>query len=341
MIAYLIWSALAYAFHRKNITIAAWLIAIGWLIIGNIFGYYPFRVFAVLISSIGFAYGLRLIVKSILLSTEIQKSKQGEWRINGMINVAILTGVLLWSYLWFSIFAKRWVSWFQIIVWFLVTSILLTTMMDYDKHFKKKSFLQILKHSLPNIWGIIKKYVRLLLPIGALRAISTAIGQKMLEIGIDLFQRTPKSWIIIIIISFLGAILGHIISVYILRNKKNVAMIFTIIFWLATIYFPHIINKYEYYITLKISGFFIGVFFGIAVNLLEGRYFFHIGDDHRKEYGSVAYGIMTSIIIFIIMIASDYLNKVIGMKISFFFFGIILLLMPFFIRKFDAPNIPK
>ncbi|MFA7298143.1 MAG: hypothetical protein WC010_00710 [Candidatus Absconditabacterales bacterium] len=341
MIAYLIGSALAYAFHRKNITIAAGLIAIGGLIIGNIFGYYPFRVFAVLISSIGFAYGLRLIVKSILLSTEIQKSKQGEGRINGMINVAILTGVLLGSYLGFSIFAKRGVSGFQIIVGFLVTSILLTTMMDYDKHFKKKSFLQILKHSLPNIGGIIKKYVRLLLPIGALRAISTAIGQKMLEIGIDLFQRTPKSGIIIIIISFLGAILGHIISVYILRNKKNVAMIFTIIFGLATIYFPHIINKYEYYITLKISGFFIGVFFGIAVNLLEGRYFFHIGDDHRKEYGSVAYGIMTSIIIFIIMIASDYLNKVIGMKISFFFFGIILLLMPFFIRKFDAPNIPK
>jgi len=37
------------------------------------------------------------------------------------------------------------------------------------------------------------------LPIGALRAISTAIGQKMLEIGVDLFQRTPKSSIVIII----------------------------------------------------------------------------------------------------------------------------------------------
>jgi hypothetical protein len=74
---------------------------------------------------------------------------------------------------------------------------------------------------------------------------------------------------------------------------------------------------------------------------LEGRYFFHIGDDHRKEYGSVAYGITTSIIIFFIMIAADYLSKTVGIKISFFFFGIVLLLMPFFIKKFDAPDIPK
>jgi len=85
----------------------------------------------------------------------------------------------------------------------------------------------------------------------------------------------------------------------------------------------------------------VGVFFGIAVNLLEGRYFFHIGEDHRKEYGSVAYGIMTSSTIFFIMIASDYLNKMVGTKISFFFFGIVLLVMPFFIRKFDAPDIPE
>jgi hypothetical protein len=71
--------------------------------------------------------------------------------------------------------------------------------MDYDVHFETKPFLQTLKHSLPHIGGIMKKYVRLLLPIGALRAISTAIGQKMLEIGVDVFQRTPKSSIMIII----------------------------------------------------------------------------------------------------------------------------------------------
>lgn len=80
-------------------------------------------------------------------------------------------------------------------------------MMDYDKHFQTKAFTHTLKESLPNIRRITKKYVRLLLPIGALRAISTAIIQKMLEIGVDIFERTPKNSIMIIIISFAGAIL--------------------------------------------------------------------------------------------------------------------------------------
>jgi hypothetical protein len=41
------------------------------------------------------------------------------------------------------------------------------------------------------------------------------------------------------------------------------------------------------------------------------------------------------------MIASDYLSRKLGIKITFFFFGIVLLLMPFFIKKFDASDISK
>ncbi|HBB04791.1 TPA: hypothetical protein DCZ39_08070 [Patescibacteria group bacterium] len=71
------------------------MLAIACLIIGNMIGYYPFRAFVLLVSGIGFAYSLRLIIKSIILSTEIQRSNHGEAKINGMINIAILSGVLL------------------------------------------------------------------------------------------------------------------------------------------------------------------------------------------------------------------------------------------------------
>lgn len=341
MVAYFIWSSLAYAFRKKNIIIFSGLAAILCLAIGNALGYYPFPVFVLLVSSIGFAYGLRLVAKSIILSIEIQKSQSGEAKINGIINVAILVGILLWSYLWFGIFAKRGTNWFQAIIGLLVLSSMLTMLINYDQHFEMKPLKETIRQTIPNIIGITKKYIRLLVPIATLRAISTAIGQKMLEIGMDIFQRTPTNSIIIIVMSFAGAIVWHIISMLFRKKRKIIAMIFTIIFWLATIYFPHIINKYEYFITLNIFWFFVGVFFGIAVNLLEWRYFFHIGDDHRKEYGSVAYGIITNTIIFLIMIAADYLNKAIWIKISFFFFGTILLLMPFFIKKFDAPDLPK
>ncbi|MEI6774747.1 MAG: hypothetical protein WCL18_08470 [bacterium] len=112
----------------------------------------------------------------------------------------------------------------------MILSGVLTMMMDYDTQFQMKPFMSTLKQSVPNIRKITKKYVRLLLPIGALRAISTAIVQKMLEIGIDIFERAPKSSVMIIIISFIGAIIGHGISVFFLRKRKTIAIIFTIIF---------------------------------------------------------------------------------------------------------------
>ena len=341
MFAYCIWSSLAYAFRKKNIIIFSSLTAILCLAIWNALGYYPFRVFVLLVSWIGFAYSLRLVTKSIILSCEIQKSNNGEAKINGIINIAILVGILLWSYLWFSIFAKRWTNGFQAIIWLLVLSSMLTMLMNYDQHFETKPLKETIKKIIPNIISITKKYIRLLIPIATLRAISTAIWQKMLEMGMDIFQRTPKASIIVIVISFGWAIFGNIISAFFKRRRRLIAIIFTIIFWLSTIYFPHIINKYDYFITLKFFWFFIGIFFGIAVNLLEWRYFFHIWEDHRKEYGSVSYGIVTNIVLFLIMIAADYLNKKLGIKISFFFFGIILLLLPFFIKRFDAPDLPK
>ncbi len=339
MIAYLVGWSLTYAFRKKNITLFAWLIAVLCLSIGNILGYYPFRVFVVLISIIGFSYSLRLVIKSIILSIEIQSSDHGEAKINGIINIVILLGILLWSYMGFAVFDARWAQGFQCIIAILISSSILTMLLEYDSGFESKKFSSTIKTALPNIMGIIKKYIWLLLPIGALRAISTAIGQKMLEIGIDIFQRTTTNAILIIVISFIGAIVGHLVSVFFTKQRRLIAMVFTIVFWLTTIYFPHILDKYEYFTTLNIFWFFVGVFFGIAVNLLEGRYFFHIGHDHRKEYGSVAYGIITSIIIFIIMITADYFSSKIGTKISFFFFGFVLLLMPFFIKKFDAPNL--
>lgn len=77
------------------------------LVIGHLIGYFPFWVFALLISGIGLAYSLWNIIKSIILSIEIQQSDRGEAKINGIINIAILGGILLGSYLGFTVFGAR------------------------------------------------------------------------------------------------------------------------------------------------------------------------------------------------------------------------------------------
>ncbi|MEI7558785.1 MAG: hypothetical protein WCJ45_08660 [bacterium] len=66
--------------------------------IGHMAGYYPFRMFVIILSSIGFSYSLRLIIKSVILSIEIQHSDSGEAKLNAIVNIAILLGVLIGSY---------------------------------------------------------------------------------------------------------------------------------------------------------------------------------------------------------------------------------------------------
>jgi len=54
----------------------------------------------------GFVYGIWLIIKSMLLITEIYESTSSETMVNGAINIAILAGTILGSYLGFFCFAK-------------------------------------------------------------------------------------------------------------------------------------------------------------------------------------------------------------------------------------------
>ncbi|MCX6823226.1 MAG: hypothetical protein NTX91_04540 [candidate division SR1 bacterium] len=334
MISYFVAGSLAYYFRKKHLITISTIIAIVVLSIGQRLGYYPFEIFVIIVGVIGMIFGLRTVIKSILLSSEIQKSEFGETSINGVVNIAILGGTILGCYLGFVIYGAFGGQGFWILIANLIAIILASAFLGYDVGFQKKSIKETLRIAIPSITGVIKKYFWLLVPIGALWAISTAVGQKMLEIGIDVFNKVPKSSILIIVISIVGAIFGHIISAFFTKHKRYLSMIFTIILGLTTFYFPYILNRYDYYITLNISSFFMGVFFGIAVNLLEGRFFYHIGEDHRKEYGSAAYGIATNIVIFFVMIVSDFLTNKIGVIVPFIFFGIVLLIMPLFIRRF-------
>ncbi len=334
MASYFVAWSLAVLFRKKNLLIIATLISIVCVGIWHLFWFIPFPLFIILMCGIGLMYGMWTVIKSIILTIEIQRSEFSETSVNGTVNIAILGWTILWSYLWFGAYAWRWPTGFWALICMLWIALLAGCFLDYDQDFKRKHDRTIVRQAIPSIIGVIKKYIWLLIPIGVLRAVSVGVGQKMLELGIDVFNKVPKSSIIIIIISIVWAIVGHVISAFFKKGKRYLSMIFTILLGLSTFYFPYIINKYDYYITLNISSFLMGIFFGIAVNLLEWRFFYHIWEDHRKEYWSAAYGIATNIVIFLIMIISDVLTNKVGMIVPFIFFGITLLIMPLFIRRF-------
>jgi len=94
---------------------------------------------------------LWLVVKSIILSIEIQRSQHGEAKINGIINVAILVGILTGSYMGFAVFNARGANGFQYIIAILIGSSILTMLMNYDKHVEKKKFITTIKATIPNV----------------------------------------------------------------------------------------------------------------------------------------------------------------------------------------------
>jgi hypothetical protein len=168
-----------------------------------------------------------------------------------------------------------------------------------------------------------------------LRAVSTAVWQEMLGIWIDTFNKVPKSTILIIIFSVLWTIFGHIITAVYQKKKKIISIIFTLIFGIWVIVFPHFIKEYDTYAFLNLYSFGLWTFFGIVINILEWRYFFNIWEYHKKEYWSAAYWLISSLTMFAVMIITWCLTQYFGNKFAFFFCGIILLVMIFYVKEID------
>lgn len=335
MLSYLFGGALAYTFRKKPIIIRSWIIVIAGLLLWFFTDYFPFKYFTIILSIIWFSYGLWVTIKGIITTTEILESWLSETVINAIVNIATILGMLWWSYRWFYAYNQLQEFWFVIIAGFLLLATILTFFLNYDKDFKKHTIISAVTKDIPNIRGSIKRYFWLLIPISILRAISTALWQKMLEIGVDVFKKVPTKWIIIIILSFLGIIIGHIISTFIKKRKIWISMLLTILFWISTFFFPNLLQKNDTFLFINIYSVYLWLLFWIIINILEGKFYHMIWDDHRKEFGSAAYWILNSLFIFLIMILGNYMTKKIGSIATFWTYGIIILSCIFFMRKIN------
>lgn len=334
-LSYFIGWALTYTFRKKPIVIISWIIVILCLIYGYMTDYFPLKNFAFIISIMWFFYGLRLTVKGILTTVEIMESWLGETKINAITNIVIFLWLLTGSYWWFDIYDRlQGVGVIGLIgtVWLATTLILFT---KYDINFKKHTLHSAITKNIPNIFWSIKKYFSYLIPIWVLRAISTAVGQKMLEIGIDIMNKTPTKGIIVIVVSMVGAIIWHIISTPIIKRKRILSTLLIILLAISIMFFPNFLEQKNTFLFMMGYSTYLWVIFGVIVNLIEGRFYRRIGEDNRKEFWSAAYGIITSIIIFLIMIVGDNITKHIGINASFIFYGITVATIIPFIRRVE------
>jgi len=334
--SYFIWWALSYTFRKKPIVIISWLAIICCLLVWFFTDYFPLKDFAIILTIIWFFYGLWLTIKWIITTIEIMESWLSETAINSIINIAILIWILIWSYLGFDAYKLMQNMWFIYIALLLLLSTILTFFLNYDKEFKSHTIYSAITKNIPNIRGSAKKYFKLLIPIWIFWAVSMVLWQKILEIQIDILKWTPLKWMIMIIVSMVWGIIWLALSNVIKKNKTPKTIIITIITGIWLILLPTFVSYYSSYLFMNIYVFILGLLIWVIINLVEARFYHIIWDDHRKEFWSAAYWIISSIFMFIIMLWGNLISKYFGMTACFAFFGIITILtIPFIIKTKD------
>lgn len=339
-LAYIVWGALSHSFKKKKLAIIVALIAIVSLCFFFFMNLISFSVFLILTTIIWFSCWTWSVIKHIILSHEILTSGHRETVINGILWTITLVGALAGSYLWLKTFNIMWTNWYFIIIWLLTISIIATLFLDYDKWFHKKDFGKSMKLFLKDTKNIFRKYYWLLLPIWILWSISLGFVQKIFYLGINEFNILPEKAVFLYAFSIGWAIIWFAISAIFYKRKKLFVMISTIAMVVILAFFLRFVDWFPSYMVLEASSLVLWIFFGVLINILEWRYFWHVWIDHDKEYWSSMYGIIMNATNFIMMITANFLLINYDMKISFIFFSVILTSTLLMYKKFDKEHIP-
>lgn len=322
--AYLVGWALAYTFLKKYflffISIWALVFAVIWYI--NWFDTEYFIAF--IISLIWLFYGLWTVVKNIIISIEIQKTGLPDTTVNAIAGIVFVVFIIIWSIFWSLLFERLWHEWYLLIIFLLGLSSVFSLFLDYDNiNFKSllkrwwKSYLLDRKHKIresmkeyiPEISFVIKKYGVIMLVISLLWAISTIISQKAIEYSALKFDKLNSESAILLLYSALWAIIGNILSTRMQGFRWRYFLVFNIFFGIFIMLFPFLAISFQ---IISILAFLAGIFFWIVSNLIEAYFFHKIWDENKKEYWSSTYWLVLSIVIFIMMFLSSYVDSILG-----------------------------
>lgn len=321
-ISYVIWWALAYSFIKRYflffISIFTLIIVFMW----NFIWFESELFFAISVVLTWVLYGLWTVVKNILISIEISKTGLQDTTVNALAWIVFVVFVILWSIFWSLISENLGHNWFYVMIWMLTLTGVLSLWLDYEKITIKwllknglKSYYFDRKHKisdsakeyLPELKYIFKKYNIVLISIWLLWSISTIVSQKAIDYSVINFDKLPSEAWFLLLYSAVWAILWNVISMKMEKNRWKYFTIFNTLFAILILVFPFIATFW--YTALSVWAFVIGIFFGWASNLIDAYYLRSMWDENKKEFWSSTYGLVLSIIIFILMFSSSYIDK--------------------------------
>jgi hypothetical protein len=133
IIAYLLGWAIAYTFLKKYLLFSFSFLTLIFVIIAYLFPINTNSWLAFIIWWIWFFYGLWVVLRSILVSIEIQKTWMDDTKVNWIISIVFIVFLIIWTILWSLIFEKMGHNWFLVIIWLLIASSIVSLFLDYDK----------------------------------------------------------------------------------------------------------------------------------------------------------------------------------------------------------------
>ena len=339
--AYLLGGVLAYSFLKKYLLFSFSFLTLLFVIFAYFVPIQSNFSLSVIISSIWFLYWLWVVLRSVLTSIEIEKTGLKDTLVNGVIWIVFIVFLIIWTIAWSKIFEVFWHNWFLVIIGLLVLSSIISLFLDYDKISLKSLFKnwiknyklekthkikQSFKKFFPEIKYILKNFYFIIIISSIIWSVSTVVSQKAVEYSVSEFHKLPSEAAILLLYSSVWAILWNIFSNFLTKNRWRNFFILNVFLGLLIILFT--IFKTTFF-EVWVIAFLIGLVFWTSSNLIDSFYLTKIWEQDKKEYGSSTYWLVFSIILFIIMFISSYIDKKFWFDILMYVLWILVLSVNF------------
>ncbi len=304
MIAYLIWGILYARFSERlmlfiaiGIAILAFFSAVFLPNISPVF-------FDVSMIGIGLAYSLYVIGKNTLIGREISTSTLGSSTIGAFTTVIfivfLIVGTIVGAKIWETI-SLRWIG---IIYFVFILALAFWVLFLADTRRTKTEY----HFSIALYRRLFLRYGIFMIGLACFWQISVEASQVAIIYSKEFFDKSNSAASLLLIFSSIGAILGNILSVKISEKRLKSFLYITggfviIIFFFSTVL--SLAKTLDIYLIVQALAFFIGFFFGWAVNLAESYFFSLLGRDPDESHVSALYGFTLSFVGAITMFISE------------------------------------
>jgi len=321
ILAYLLWGAIAYTFLKKYLLFSLSFLTLIFMIIAYLFHIQSNFWLAFIVSIIWFFYWLWVVLRSILVSIEIQKTGLEDTKVNWIINIIFIVFLIIWTIGWSKIFEIFGHNWFLIIIGILILSTIVSLFLDYDKiSFKSlfknwfknyrldktHKFKNALKEFFPELKYILSNFSFIIFFSSIIWAVSTVVSQKAVEYSVSEFYKLPSQAAYLLLFSSVWAILWNIFSSFLTKYRWKSFFILNIFLAILIWFFPFF---NETFLQVWVMAFFIWLVFWTATNLIDSFYLSKLLEQDKKEYGSSTYWLVFSIILFGTMFFSSFIDR--------------------------------